>query len=269
MNTFINRNLYRKELKRNKKNLTIWTSIVVGFTLMVCAIYPFMKDMGNDMALLMDKMPEELRKAMGMDEDTWSNMLGFYSTYYVVYIVILISIFTSSTGANLLSKEEREKTAEFLYTRPLSRTTLYYSKLIGLITLTFTITILQFISAWGFILIFTDDLINWHQFILMHLHGFFLIIFFTSIGNFIAMYVTPKRNFMGLVVGMTFGSYFIDAIGKSTDATKWLSYFSPFHYFEINQPTQINYFAILAFLLISAILVVVAHRRFLSKDIYC
>jgi hypothetical protein len=44
---------------------------------MATFIFPFTQEVGENMAELMDKMPVELIKAMGMDSETWSSILGF------------------------------------------------------------------------------------------------------------------------------------------------------------------------------------------------
>ncbi|NDH78416.1 MAG: multidrug ABC transporter permease, partial [Flavobacteriia bacterium] len=108
--------LFTKELKRNRKNTLIWTSIVLAFTLMILSIYPSFSHMGEDMVKLMSSLPEEYAKAFGMDEATWSSIIGFYATYYGIYITLLMGIYTASTGATIIGKEERDGTAEFLLT---------------------------------------------------------------------------------------------------------------------------------------------------------
>ena len=64
------KSLYTKELKRGRKSFFIWTAIVLGFTVMVQSIYPFMQTMGDDLTNMMDALPGELRKAMGVDAQT-------------------------------------------------------------------------------------------------------------------------------------------------------------------------------------------------------
>ena len=136
-------NLYLKELKRNRKTFWIWTAIVLGFTVMVLSIYPSMKGMGDDLTNMMSNIPDELRKAMGMDEQTWSSIIGFYSTYFGIYIVLLTGIYTMSTGATIVSKEEKDRTAEFLLTKPISRKSIFQTKMMSLLTLSIAIIILQ------------------------------------------------------------------------------------------------------------------------------
>ena len=112
--------IFKKELKRNRKNTAIWTAIVIVFTALILSIFPSFSEMGEEMAKMMSSLPEEVAKALGMDEGTWSNIIGFYGTYYGIYIILLIGIFTASTGATIIGKEERDGTAEFLLTRPIS-----------------------------------------------------------------------------------------------------------------------------------------------------
>ena len=96
----MNRNLYYKELKRNRTNLFLWTSIVLVFTILVMSIFPYMKNVGNEMAEILSKMPAGMMKAMGLDGQTFNSILGLYNTYYGVYIVVLLAIFSSSTAVS-------------------------------------------------------------------------------------------------------------------------------------------------------------------------
>lgn len=266
----MNLNLYKKELKRNRRNLLIWTSIVIGFTLMVLAIFPYMAEMGEGLVDLMDKIPAEIAKAMGMDADTWSSILGFYSTYYGVYIIVLVSIFTTSTATVILSKEERDRTAEFLLTRPISRKQIYLSKIASLFTLSIIVFAIQTIVAIIGIHLFGEADIDWSIFAKLQFGGFFLMLLFTVLGVIISMFVSPKKNLMGLVVGLTFGTYILNAVGKSTEATEWISYFSPFNYFDLsisNPDAGFSYLPAMIILLVGGALLVYGYIIYSKKDI--
>ena len=265
----MNKNLYLKELKRNRKNLSIWSAIVIGFTLMITMIFPYMAEMGDKITVLMDSIPEELGKALGMDSESWSSILGFYSTYYGVYIIVLLSIFTASTGATIISKEEKEGTSEFLLTRPISRKTIVITKLMSLFTLSLMIYAIQTITALVSIQIFAVAEVDWSVFFQMHISGLILILFFTACGVLISMFVTPKKNFMGIVVGLTFGTYFLNAIGKTADAVSWISYMSPFRYLEITKDPTVgfNYFGAVVLLVIAAGMLWFANKVYFKKDI--
>jgi len=96
------------------------------------------------------------------------------------------------------------------------------------------------------------------------------MLFFTCFGVLISMFVTPKKNFMGIVVGLTFGSYFLNAIGQAADAVHWISYLSPFHYldFAISDPAYaINYLSILIMCLLGVGMLFAAFKIYDRKDI--
>lgn len=266
----INYNLYTKELKRNRKNLITWSLIVVGFTLMILAIFPSMEDMGEDISKMMDKLPAELGKALGVDADTWSSIIGFYSTYYGIYIILLVGIFTTSTGATIISKEEKEGTSEFLMTKPISRKTIFMTKMMSLFTLTLIIFLIQTTCAIIGFAAFGGGNVDWSAFSIMHIHGLVLIIFFTTTGVLLSMFFKPKKNFMGMVVGIIFGCYFIDAMSKAASSVEWLGYISPFHYLDFsstNPDYSINYLGALALIALGLIILLFAYRSYSKKDI--
>jgi len=266
----INRNLYTKELKRNRKNLITWSLIVVGFTLMILAIFPSMEDMGEDINKMMEKMPAELGKALGMDEQTWSSIIGFYSTYYGIYIILLVGIFTTSTGATIISKEEKEGTSEFLLTKPISRKTIFMTKMMSLLTLTLIIYVVQTVTAIIGFIAFGNGNVDWTSFSIMHTHGLGLILFFTCTGVLLSMFFTPKKNFMGMVVGIIFGSYFFNAMAKASSSVEWLGYISPFHYLEFtttNSEYAINYIGIIVLITLGISLLWFSFNTWNKRDI--
>ncbi|MFT5264136.1 MAG: ABC-2 type transport system permease protein [Polaribacter sp.] len=248
----------------------IWTSIVMGLTMLVMSLFPFIKKMGTEMAALMKSMPEGLSKAMSLNADTWSNILGGYNTYYGIYIIVIIGIYTTSTGATILSKEERDRTAEFLLTKPLSRKAIFTTKMMSLFTLVFAIQLLQTLAAIIGILIFGEGEADWRIFATMQFHGLVLVFFFTCIGVLIPVYVGSKNNFMGMAVGLVFGAFFLSAIAKAAEGLDWIGYATPFGYlgFEIFEPGYgVAWGAVVFFVVVGVLLLVLALRKFERLDI--
>jgi len=266
----MNKNLYSKELKRNAKSWAVWTAIVIAFTLLVMSLFPYMKNMGDQMAAMMSSLPQGMTRAMGINEKTFNSILGMYNTYYGIYIVVLLAIFTSSTAATIISKEERYKTAEFLLTKPISRNKIFNTKLAVLFTLAFGAYILQTLIAFILVIIIGESNVNWSIFTTMHVHGLVLIVFFTSLGLFLSMILKPKANFMGLIVGIVFGSYFLGAISKVANVLHWIGYITPFYYLDFNVAQLdygINYLAVLITLAISVVLLFASLKIYQRKDI--
>ena len=84
------------------------------------------------------------------------------------------------------------------------------------------------------------------------------------------MFIQPKKNFMGMVVGIVFGSYFLNAIAKAADTVSWIGYISPFHYldFTVSDPNySVNYLTVGIMLLTSILLLLVSFKVYEKKDI--
>lgn len=266
----MNRNLFSKELKRNRKTLFIWMVISSLFTIVVTAFYPTISSMGEGLNMIMATLPPQITKAMGMDISTWSNIMGFYSTYYKVYIIILISIFTTYTATQIISKEERESTSEFLLTKPISRRSVFTTKILALASLSMIIFLVQVLIASVGVILFSQKPVQWGLFMRLHLEGVLLMGLFTGIGLVVSQFVNPKRSLIGLVIGLTFGTNLLSALSKLTPSTEWLGYISPFNYLELtasNPEESLNLVVAGVFCVIIFATVFVAAKKFLSRDI--
>lgn len=81
---------------------------------------------------IMDMMPRIVLVMFGMGELSIDTPEGFYACMYS-FIAIFAYAYAAMSGANILSKEERDLTSDFLYTRPRSRASLLTGKLLACI----------------------------------------------------------------------------------------------------------------------------------------
>lgn len=265
----MNKNLFHKELKRNRRSLVVWTSIIAAFTIFVMTFFPAMKDMGTGMEMMMDSLPDAMKDAMGMTDSSWTSPLGFYSTYYSLHIMVLAGIFAMSTASNLLVKEEKEHTAEFLYTRPLKRSNIYFTKAITALTIVLILIVVQTVLGALGIVAFAGEQINWTDFAIMQINGAALVLFFACLGFFLPTLIKPKNNFMGISVGAVFGGYMINALSKTSKSTEWVGYISPFNHvdFAVTEPGfGISWLGICILIPLGLILVLFGDRLFNKKD---
>lgn len=75
---------------------------------------------------------------------------------------------------------------------------------------------------------------------------------------------------MGLVFGIIFGSYFLNAMSKATEATEWMGYISPFYYvdFNVGDPDySVNLLGVMVLIFLGVGSVVYARFRYEVRDI--
>ncbi|WP_235299637.1 ABC transporter permease subunit [Portibacter marinus] len=263
-------NLYRKELQRNIKYLLIWASVLIILTFTTMAMYPYMSDAGDSIASVMKMLPPAMMKAFGIDPDMFTSIVGLYNTYYGFYLVLLMGIYSGTNGATIISKEKRDKTSEFLMTKPLTRKQIFQTKMVTLFTLLILIFSIQVLFAYVGVKIFGEANVNWEIFRTMHTHGLGLLIFFTSLGVFLSMIINGRVNFMGIIVGIVFGSYFLDAISKAVEQVNWLGYISPNYYLDFNifaPGFGFRVFNFVFFMVLSLALIFSSYLIFRKKDL--
>jgi len=126
----MNRNLFLKELKRNALSLMIWTIVITLLISLTMSVYSTFMANQSKIAGMLTIIPKGALQFKGISNfNDLLSVLGFYSANNVIYMMVLGSIFAIVLASNILLKEEYDKTAEYLLTRPLTRSEIYMSKL--------------------------------------------------------------------------------------------------------------------------------------------
>ena len=126
-------NMFLHELKAYRKSTIIWTCSLIALVVLFLSMYPAFSKEVEAFKKLMEGFPEPVRKALGLSVDSMSSILGFYS-YIFLYITLCGAIQAMNLGTSIVSKEVREKTADFLLTKPVTRTKIMTSKLLAALT---------------------------------------------------------------------------------------------------------------------------------------
>jgi ABC-2 type transport system permease protein len=118
-----------KELKLGRRSLLVWLII----TFVTAALGALEYEMVSSNVELVEQginaMPRIVRIMFGIDGVGLSTALDYYLVMYFWYALIAYA-HAVTVGACLLSKEERDKTAEYLYTKPYPRSTIINAKLV-------------------------------------------------------------------------------------------------------------------------------------------
>ena len=266
----MNLNLLIRELKTNIKGSIVAGFSVAAFMAFSLAMYSSMQESINRISEIYSTMSKTMQVALNVHPDQWMNVLGFYVTYFVYYVPLMLGCYSAILGVRQVSKEEQYRTAEFLLTRPLSRGQVITSKLFSLIILIMGFNLLIFmvglvgcgiVSEWNF------DL---KSFTVLHTYGFLICLVFCFLGIFITVLMKRAKAVTGVAIGIVMASYFFDIILRVSDKVQFLLYFTPFHYINLNVlSTDYGFDAWRLYIPIgtSAVLIVLAHLFYRKKDI--
>lgn len=121
-------NILKHELKAGLKSFVFW---VVGlFVLVFAGIIKFTGIDAGGIGIneIISQFPRPLQAMLGLVDVNISTLDGYYAII-VFYVMICISIYAISLGANAVGHEATDKTYEFVFTKPRSRTYILTMKL--------------------------------------------------------------------------------------------------------------------------------------------
>ncbi len=261
-------NIYLHELNGYRKSTVLWTVTLVLVVLLFMSIYPaFSKDVTAFKSIL-EGLPESVRNAIGLEINQFFSLLGFYS-YLFLYIKLLGAIQAMNLGIGIISKEVRDKTADFLLTKPVSRVTILVAKMMAALTcIVFTNVI--FLLLTNLIVSSTStEPFSSKTLLVLSLTLFFLQLLFLSLGFMIAAVVQKIKAVLPVTLCVVFMFFLLNLFGSAT-GDNLPRYLTPFQYVEPmyilkNSAYESEFLLVGLFVLIVSI--VVSYVVYTKKDI--
>ena len=120
----------KREILSQRTSVLIWGLVIGLLTATAMLIYPQMKSQMDRVGEVMASMGS-FTKAFGMDQLNFGTLTGYYAIECGNILGIGGAFFAAIAGIGALMKEERDRTAEFLLTHPVSRTRVITEKLLA------------------------------------------------------------------------------------------------------------------------------------------
>jgi ABC-2 type transport system permease protein len=210
----------------------------------------------NDFKELLGNYPESVRAMLGIDLDTITSILGFYAMIFS-FIALCGAIQAMNFGIAILSKESRERTADFLLVKPISRSTIITAKLLAALTMILiTNVIFCVVTTLMANMVKVDDF-STTLFFMINLSLFFIQLIFIAIGMFVSVFFQKIKNILPISLGIVFGFYMVGAllsVDKKSDVARFIS---PFKYFDIPYILEHESYEVL-YLVLSTVIVFVS-----------
>lgn len=258
--------IFKHEIRQGRNSLIIWTSII-AFMLGICIlIYPDMSSQMNEISDTFANMGD-FSAAFGMDKINFGEFIGFFGVECGNVLGLGGAFFAALLGISALSCEEKENTAEFLLTHPVSRQKIVSQKLLSVfIQIVMLNAMAVAVTAIATMIIGEKPEIK--PIALIFLAYFLLQIETAAICFGISAFI--NRGGLGIGLGLAALFYFLNIIANLTDNAKFIKYITPFGYTEssdiiANCRLEIKYIAVgIVFTIIGCIS---AFYKYTKKDI--
>ena len=258
----INSKVLLMEFRRSYVSLLVW-SLAIGFTmLLVLVLYPMVKDFYSN-------IPDEYREMLEMFGGIPTNIVEYYATEGAMMLQMFGAIFAALLGFNALSREERERSHDIMYSLPVSRKTYFYTKLLSvIIQVVIFALVVTVISIFGFILV---EKVNLGRFILFSFLNLLLLLIIAIFSFCLVGFLKSGiRSGIALIVPLPLYILTIVATVSTNELLQKLKYLTPFTFSEpvslLKQNSSIEYISLIVFIGLSIFLLVMANKRFIKKD---
>lgn len=258
--------IFKHEMRQGRNSLIIWTA-VIAFMLAACIlIYP---EMSKQMDGISDAFANMggFSEAFGMDKINFGEFIGFFGIECGNVLGLGGAFFAALAGISALSKEEREHTAEFLLTHPVSRQSAVAQKLLSVFAQILILNAAAVgVTAMGTAIIGeAPDIkplaLTFAAHLIMHTE---IAAICFGISAFIG------RGGLGIGMGLAAAFYFLNIVANLTEDAEFLKYITPFGYTDsagiiADGRLEIGYIAV--GLVLTAVGICAAFWKYRAKDI--
>lgn len=259
--------LIKHELRQGKISFLIWT-ISIGFFLVLCIfLFPEMKDQMDNVNDVFASMGS-FTDAFHMDKLNFGTLIGFYAIECGNILGLGGAFYAAFCAINILSKEEKERTAEFLLTHPVSRIRIVTEKLMAVFIQIITMNIIIYLCSIGSIAMISEKIL-WKEITLLHFAYFLLQIEVANICFGISAFI--RKGSIGIGLGIAAIMYFLNIIANITETVKFLKYITPFGYTEaadIIANDCLDNKKVFIGMTAGVVSVVIGYWKYKRKDIY-
>jgi ABC-2 type transport system permease protein len=262
-------NIFRRELKAHWKGLLGWSIAMILLVVSGMAKFSALGSGGQSANQIFQAFPKPVLVILGIQGLDLTRVIGYFGVLYL-YIQLAASIHAAMLGAEIISKEERDRTSEFLYPKPVTRMHVVTEKVLAGLVNIIIINIITLVSSIIMVAAFANNFLN-NDMIIMLMAGLFImqLVFFT-LGVALAGYFKNPRLPSVVSTTVLLGTYIIWVVIDLNANLDFLKFVTPFKYFDASVLISNGYldpFYVVLSLLIVTIMMASAYLTFNKRDL--
>ncbi len=229
----LNGNICSTEISLNRRSLFIWTFVVVIVILVYLSSFIFMEEI--EVVEMIEGYPDMLTTGLGMSPEMFGDVNLYHGGLVLLYGLLLASIYAMMLAGSLVTRDVDIGTVEFLYTRPLSRQIILFSKALSflvMITLLW-ITIYLVSVALGALWVAPENFDIYNQF-LAHLMGYLACLAAGGLAFGFSPLLNRVQSSTSLAIGLGFAFFFLNTIASMYEQLEFLKYLSIHYYADLS-----------------------------------
>lgn len=236
-------NLFLRELKAHRKSLIIWSVITAIFMYLSMAKYTALAADAQASQELMKALPSSMQAIFGMTGLDLTTITGYYGICFI-FIAVMLAIHAGMLGAEIVAKEEIDKTAEFLYVKPIGRARALTLKLLAGLVIVAVLFVVTYAVTYASIAMVNNGNVPLKELGIFSAALAIIQVLFYSLGILAATALGRPKRAAALTSGVVLVAYVAYVLQSLSADFSWLKNASPFAFFnakDILDTMQLNY----------------------------
>jgi len=256
---------FKHSLRRLRGQIIGWSIGLTLYGLMMISLYDTLQGI-EGLAEIIASYPPELMAFFG-DMAAIVTPAGYLDIYYFSYMTLIIGIFAIGAGAGLLVGDEEKGILDLVLAHPISRTALFWGRLLGLVTATVIILLIGWLS-WAIPAGGTGLNVTRVQLLQPFLPLLAVLLLFATLALLLSM-LLPSARLAGMVTGaLLVANFLLDGLAQLNEELESVVRLTPLYYYQGGSAIHgIEWEWLAGLLLVAALLAVAAWALFQRRDI--
>ncbi len=224
-------NIVLRELRANLKSLIIWSFSMIFLIFVGMVKYSGFQAAGQSAKELLDQLPMAMKNILGMNGLDLTSIAGYYAIFFL-YFMLLAGVHAVLLGAVIISKEQRDKTADFLFVKPVIRSKVITAKLIAVFINLVVLNLVTLVSSIVFVQQYNKGEPIYNQIIKLIIALFILQLIFAAVGVVISSFTKNTKKATSIATTFLLSTFMLSVAIDVYDKIDFLKYFTPFKYFR-------------------------------------
>jgi ABC-2 type transport system permease protein len=224
--------VFKRFLFERKVSFALTLLGLLLYAWMIAAFIPtFFKDV-EAWKQIIQLYPEEMLAFFGGSGESLFTIEGFLNIeFFNPWWILIMGGFAIAMASAIVGKEVEKKTAEFLLSLPVSRSSLLLSRFLSTLSAIFLLSSITLSSFYLFCFYYDFTLKTVGLFYLF-LYGFVFTSLLASLTLSFSLFFQERSKSISITVAILIASYLIEGMSAIYDKLGWVSPFTLFHYYK-------------------------------------
>jgi len=223
-------NIVIRELQAHLKSLLIWSGSMIILIYGGMIKYSGLAGAGQEARNLFEQFPPAFKQVLGLGELDITTAAGFYALFYI-YFLVLAGVHAVMLGAVIISKEERDKTADFIFAKPVPRHRIITGKLLAVLLNLLVLNLATLSASLVLVGKYNRGAPISSKIVLLMAFMFIVQLLFAALGSFTAAASQTSQRAVSISTLVLLSAFLLFVAIDLYPPIDFLKYLTPFKYF--------------------------------------